>query len=72
MLDLDPFSATLLEGLQKQPDQTGGQVMETTQVSPEAHAELLQIMAENDSQIVPERLFWAVVKRHPLPEAQSL
>lgn len=44
MLDLKPFAATLLAGLQKQPDQSGGQVMdmataETIAEAIEAHYE---------------------------------
>jgi hypothetical protein len=41
-----------------------------TQVSPEAQEELLQIMKENDSQIIPEHIFNVVTRKYPLKEQQ--
>jgi hypothetical protein len=41
---------------------------EPIQVSPEAEAELLQIMKENDSQIIPEHIFKVITEMYPIKE----
>lgn len=42
--------------------------MSYIKVSPEAEAELLWLMKENDSQIVPSNLFEIITKKYPLEE----